>query len=99
MADLHHQPASRRQMIRRFRENPPHQVQSVTAAVQRQFRFMPVFGGQAPHRGIADVGRIAEDQFITPARQRREQVGAQQAQAGAQPVVADVAPRNRERFH
>ena len=54
-------------------------------------------GGSASIAIAVDVRRIADDEVVALLRQVREQVGADQVDAVGEPVVADVALRDRER--
>jgi len=83
-------------MRRGFSEDAAHQIEAIGAAMQRERRLLAVFLRQCPHHRRADVGRIAQDQVVTPAGEFFEQVGADQSQALRHPVFAHIAPRHGE---
>ncbi len=69
VAYFNNQQALLGQMIRRFGEHPSHQVQTVIAAGQAQFRFMLVFIRHVGEIFRIDVGRVRHDQVETLTRQ------------------------------
>lgn len=98
MADFHHQPATRLEMVRRCGNDAPHEVEAVAAARECQTRLAPILPGQPGHRLRGDVGRIGEDQVVTAPFQPVEEIGPYEPHASGQPVVPDVAAGDRERF-
>ena len=84
-------------MPRRFGEDAAHQVEPVVARGQRHARLVAVFRRQLRHRLGIDIGRVAQDQVIAPAVQRREEIAAMERDAIAEPMARHVAPRQRQR--
>ena len=96
-ADLADQGAVLGEMPRRFGEDAAHQVEPVVARRQRHARLVPVFRRQLRHGAGIDIGRVAQDQVIALALQRREEIAAMERDAIAEPMARHVAPRQRQR--
>ncbi len=97
MPDFKHQPPLRREMRCRYRQDAAHEIQAISAAVQRQHRLLAIFRRQCPHHRLAYVGWIAQDQVVTSAGETGEQIGADQLQALRQLVFAHIAPCHGKR--
>jgi hypothetical protein len=95
---LDDQHASRVQMIRRFTQNPAHEVQPVGSAGEGECGFGAILSRQTPHRGCAYVRRIGNDQIVAPIRQRGEQIRLEQSNPALEAVLAHVAARDFERI-
>jgi len=95
--DLEHQPALRIEMCRRLAQDAAHQVQTIGAAMQRERRLMAIFRGQRAHYRFTHVRGIGQDQVVAFAGEAAEQVRGDQLHALDQPVLAYVAPRDRQR--
>jgi len=76
--------------------DPPHEIESVVAAGEREARLVAVLARQTAHCGCRDIGRVADDQVVGLPVQAREQVGLDQVDAAAKPVGRDVHAGNRE---
>ena len=64
-------------------------VQTVRAAAEGKFRFVPVFVGQGFHRFGVDIGRVGDDEVVGIV-QTFEQIGVDEPDAFFQPVFFDI---------
>ena len=78
-------------------DNPPHDIDAVAAAVERQRRLVPAFRRQAAHALCIDIGRIGHDQVVAPALEPREQIALHEMHAAAQAMHRNVLARHRQR--
>ena len=97
MADLDDQRAAGREEARRLPRIVRTASRPSSPPASASCGLVPVFGRQALHRHRGDVGRIADDRVVALLRQVGEQVGADQVDAVREPVVGDVALRDRQR--
>ena len=74
-----------------FIQNPPDNRKSVASAVESHLRLVSAFRRQRSHAFVIDVGRIGDDQIVTLAVDRREQIAAQQPNALLQTMVRDIS--------
>ena len=88
-------PASR--WARASRTMRAHDVEPVLAADMRELRLGRIFRRKARRRGRLDIGRIGEDEVVARIRQPREQIALDKADALAEAVLLDIAPRHRQR--
>jgi len=74
MSDFHDQPSAGIQVRGGFIQDSPHQIQTIVAAGQRHYGFMAEFRRQCTHGADPDIGRIAQDEVVTPILQCAEQI-------------------------
>jgi hypothetical protein len=94
VADFDHEHAAGLEMRGRFGKDAPHEIETVTAAGERERGFFPVLHRQPPHHRIAHVGRIGDDEVVAARSQFRVQIALLKRDAAAEAVVANVSARD-----
>ena len=81
MSHFHHEQAVGRQVIGRFGDDRPHEIESVASTRERERRLVPILGRQATHRRFGDVRRVGQDDVVTATSQFFEEIGSHERHA------------------
>ena len=93
-ADFHHQRAAGREVRRGLGEDASREIEPVRAAEMGHDGLGAIFRREGLDLGGSDIRRVGEDQVVTAARDRREQIALEQAHAVGEPILRHVAARD-----
>jgi hypothetical protein len=91
MPDFRNQQTAVCEVVRGIGDDPPHEIEPVYPAGERERGFASVFGGKPSHRSRGDIRRIRENQIVTTAGEASEKVGLDEIDAPLQPIITNVA--------
>ncbi len=78
-------------------QNAMDEIETIGAAGVGHNGFRLVLRREARHGVRCDVGRVGDDEIVFFRRDRFKQIGSDEPDAIAQPVIVDVAPGNFKR--
>jgi hypothetical protein len=52
------------EVLRRFSDDGPHELEAISSAGERERGLFPILRRQRPHHGLAHVGRIGDDHVV-----------------------------------
>ena len=96
MSDFDHQKAACGEVIRRGRNDPTHEVETVASAGERELRLVTVLGRQLAHRSGRDVRRVRENQVVLCASEVSQEIRLDEPHPTLQPIIRDVTLCNLE---
>lgn len=79
-------------------EDLSHEIEPIVSARERERRLAPVLSGKLSHDGLANVGRVRDDEIVATAGKLRIKIRSNDANSGGELVIIDITSCNFERI-